>query len=109
MRKLSELLPIARKYLVTVEDVRDDAETYACFAARDAHKAGEMTVVEYAELRDAIEAEIVRQTGGLRITILGVADHCYDRRFESRCCPEYIAFRDAWLDNLQGKLELESV
>jgi hypothetical protein len=107
MRKLSELLPIARKFLVTAENPFENSmrDCFTCYAAEKAWRSGEMTMGEQIALRDAIEDELSRQRYGAS-TICRIASYAgveYRHLNESA----YIYFRDSWLDDFQSKLEAD--
>lgn len=108
MRKLSELLPIARSLLISADDVlpngqgRYGLEVYTCHAAQTAAHKGLMTHQEYHELKASIEAEIHKQRYGAA-AIGSIAEKHGVTRITRH--PEYIAFRDKWLDTFQAKLE----
>lgn len=107
MRKLSELLPIARQYLLTVEHPKMDVlhDEYACFAAKKAWQDGEMTHKEQWQIRTAIENELLN-THGCSTIASAVREHFEDGHCELDD-PKYIGHRDKWLDEFQAKLEAE--
>lgn len=98
MRKLSELLPIARSLLTTGNG---GGQEYTCWAAEVAYERGTMTYEEQCNLQAAIGRRIDSQhPGSAAITSLavraGVVSHARH--------PEYISFRDKWLDEMQADL-----
>lgn len=108
MRKLSELLPIARSYLCTVEEPYHGSQNgfhlYTCYSAELARHDGKMNIDEERHLCRTICRELALQGAGGAIArvaeLAGV--ECHDLR-----SVEYIAFRDKWLDRLQSKLEAD--
>lgn len=108
MRKLSELLPIARQFLVNNDHSWEDSQhdVYTCHAAEKAWLHGRMTRDEQQVLRDAIEAELYRQSDGYNCSISGYLGRFHDFCY-SMYSPEYFVRRDQWLDEFQAKLEAD--
>lgn len=100
MRKLSKLLPIARSLLTTGNG---GGEEYTCWAAEVAYERGFMTYDEQRNLQGAIVARLDSQhPGRSAIASLAVRAGVVSRTRH----PEYISFRDKWLDEMQSDLLL---
>lgn len=108
MRKLSELLPIARSYLCTVEEPhrggRDAYRLYTCYATELAYREDKLSSVECELLQCAISnaLRLAHNAGAIARVAELAGVECHDLR-----SVEYIAFRDKWLDRLQSKLEAD--
>lgn len=106
MRKTSELLPIARQYLMPKGE-----EVYTCYASHRAMDEGAITDDEYQQLSAVIRSEIKAQGRALRFstspaflrTLLRGRYGEVQVPFVEE--PGYWPMRDAWLDALQAKLE----
>jgi len=105
MRKLSELLALARQHLRTADN---PGEIYVCYAADHVRDYSNVSVS--ARFSDAIHLEMRRQSpGGRNPTFL------YELLRELGTIPatthaghpDYIPHRDKWLDEWQAKLEGE--
>jgi hypothetical protein len=106
MRKLTEVLPIVRRRLPLanesrVNDSSSHSRDYTCFCAAMAATAGEITDEEFDALTRAIRLELQRQANTSAIS--GIACHHHISVANLRN-PEYVAFRDKWLDAFQAKL-----
>lgn len=115
-RPLSELLPIARRRLITAENRSfgfRERDEFTCIAAQYARDHGEMTSPEYAALRAAIMDELYLQGGPdfKSSTLFGVLAHLgvidESQPGMDSHLPAYIPLRDRWLDALQVKFETE--
>lgn len=123
MRKLSELLPIARQRLISDRPLpRSPSEPshkgFVCDAAQACWGEGEMTYDEFSALRNAIQEEIVRQDprqqlrSGL-VMLFRLFRHRgmftpgdeYGNNPERD--PAYWPLRDQWLNELQAQFEAE--
>lgn len=110
MRKLHELLPVARQYLVTDETASFwnpgvSAKTpYVCNAAHRAANAKDMTDAEASTLARAVLREVAEQARGRcdMLCELLAARHGASWKPTSL---EYLPHRDLWLDEFQRKLE----
>lgn len=111
MRKLHELLPLARQYLIDVNtrgawfSGAARLSPYVCNAADIAREVGLMTAEEAATLAEAVLAEISLQSRGR-------CDMLYSLIAQRQGIPvltsqhrDYFPHRDLWLDEFQLKLE----
>lgn len=109
MRKLHELLPLARQHLVThptaVFWTPGSAETpYVCNAASRAADASEMTQEEADALAHAVLSEIKEQARGRCDMLCELLSARHGACWHSTN-PNYLPHRDLWLDEFQLKLE----
>jgi len=110
MRKLHELLPIARQYLVTDEtrSLWNPGESpnspYVCNAAGRAAKVQAMTEEEAATLAQAVLREIAEQARGRCDMLCELLAARHGASWHSNSS-DYFPHRDLWLDEFQRKLE----
>lgn len=111
MRKLYELLPLARQYLITQatapiwEPGGAALHTpYVCNAAHKAAEAGGMTKEEAEALACAVVREIDQQSRGRHDVLCPMLAARHGACWHSTN-PNYLPHRDLWLDEFQLKLE----
>lgn len=102
MRKLHEVLPLIRPRLFTGPE-GPGHRIRVCYAAHSAAAAGLITDEE----DDAISERVMAEIAPLTLLQTWLIDRGLVGKSASPYSPEYIAARDAWLDNLQRKLEAE--
>jgi hypothetical protein len=112
-RKLSQLLPIARKHLISLEhprEVQGMYDQFTCYAARVAWENLEITRKEYDALRDAIMEELAVQSQNYGMSYCGCLINLLTYKHPEVFkmfphSPKYFPYRDAWLDEFQARLE----
>lgn len=102
MRKLKDLLPLVRSQLISNENKR--GMWHVCIAAAEAAEKGTLVYNEYFEFHNMIALEL-KGCVFLRTHLINEGKlewniECND--------PLYWPVRDAWLDELQAKLEKEN-
>ena len=111
MRKLSETLPIARRYLLT--GPRQIYSGRLCAAVWDAVARSKLSVKEAEEIRNGVESRLMQHAKKMRgpdaerSTITGLYYWTVGVTVTSLHSPDFIKFRDEWLDTWQSELEAE--